>query len=984
MPVSEGAVTEQTHRRSRSHADGASDDTRDRAGQPVRPSTGVTSSRWGWLDFRRWGIRPKLIVVLLIPTIAALVLGGLRMQSALAASVSYSSHLALADAVKQSAATIRALQNERDLTAGYMASNPRPSTGSGAIPSHVDREVAALRTSFASVDFSQDETLESKVDFALDTLAGLPGVRSSAASLTTRPGVVFAKYTVMINRLLAVNYELGEGLPGEDLSEQTDALGSLAAAEEAASVQRATIYSALSADAFTRSEFAELSTAHAAWIANVKQFKSQGSPAQQERFKSTVPGADVDRVNQIVRTALASESPDVLGTLGITADQWFDAASGQMTQLHQVQTGQLDDITREIQDLRDSARTEAVISAVIILAILSFALLATLLVARSILRPLQRLRSAALNVAHTRLPETVRRLQEGDGSDADLTVAPVRVESNDEIGQVARAFDDVHIQAVRLAGEQALMRGSVSGLFLNLSRRSQALVERQLALIDDLERGEKDPDRLASLFKLDHLATRMRRNDENLLVLAGASEGGRRRVHAVSLVDVVRAASAEVEQYARVQIDVPSGCDVSGAAAKDTVHLIAELLENATTFSSPTTTVVARGRSLASNGDFLIEVEDQGIGMTAQEYDSANEKLIAPAIVDVAMSQMMGLFVVARLAQRQGIEVRLRPSNSGGVTALVKLPASIIEYASHEVEVTEPAASALASSPHSSMTRPRPLPDESPESSAAEQSESTGPATKPLAAKPPGRPVVERTPTAPRWAKPKTDQAPPTEPTPAAEPASAAEDTQPAKEPAPTAAPAEPAKEPAPSAAELADATAPTAPPRAQRVAPKAPKSRPARAATNPDRPPIFQQLQSEWFKRPESVERVVTASSATVDAEGDAEIREPAEAVPNEPEAPSSWKSPGDEGWEAAAALDEPSDAGVTDAGLPKRVPGRNLVPGSARGGGNGRSLSQRRPEPARSLTDYQRGVGRARQAGAVAQEAPEQPDNTSSEETT
>jgi HAMP domain-containing protein len=972
MPVSEGAVTEQIHRMSRSPADGASADAPDTAAQPVSPAvppaSGPAPSRWRALDFRRWGIRPKLIVVLLIPTIAALVLGGLRMQEALATSVSYSNHLTLADAVKQSAATISALQNERDLTVGYMSSIPRPITGSGVIPAHVDREVAALRTSFASVDFSQDESLEGKVDLALDSLARLPDVRTSAASLNTPASAVFSKYTVMINRLLGVNYELGEGLPGEDLSEQTDALGSLAAAEEAASVQRATIYGALNADAFTRSDFAALSTAHAAWTANVKQFMSEASPAQQERFTSVVQGPDVERVNQIVRSALASESPDVLGTLGITADQWFDTASGQIARVHQVQTAQLDDIIGEIQDLRDSARTEAVISAVIILAILSFALLATLLVARSMLRPLQRLRSAALNVAHTRLPETVRRLQEGEGSDADLTVAPVRIETNDEIGQVARAFDDVHSQAVRLAGEQALMRGSVSGLFLNLSRRSQALVERQLALIDDLERGEKDPDRLASLFKLDHLATRMRRNDENLLVLAGASEGGRRRVHAVSLVDVVRAASAEVEQYARVQIDVPSGCDVGGAAVKDTVHLIAELLENATTFSSPTTTVATRGRSLGPNGDFLIEVEDQGIGMTAQEFESANEKLMAPAIVDVAMSQMMGLFVVARLAQRQGIQVRLRPSPSGGVSALVKLPASIIEYASSDGEVTDSVASAITATPDSPPTRPRPLVQEKP---LAAEAESESAQAEPE----PGQ--MER--------EPAAEESTPSvaaEPTPSA----AAESTRSvAAEPPPSAAkPAMPAKEPTLSAAEPAEPAAESSTPqaRAQRSS-RAPRPRPTRVATSPDRPPIFQQLQSEWFRRPESVERLAKDSTASVDAAADTEIREPAEPAPSEPEAPASWSSPGDEGWEAAAALDQPADAGTTDAGLPKRIPGRNLVPGSAQDGENGRRPGQRRPEPARSLSDYQRGVGRGRQAGAVAQDAPDQPENTSEETT-
>jgi signal transduction histidine kinase len=920
MPVSEGAVTEQSHRRNRSHADGASADVRDGTRKPV-----ARSSRWSSLDFRRWGIRPKLIVVLLIPTIAALVLGGLRMQSSLATSVSYSSHEDLASAVKQSAVTVAALENERDLTAGYMASSPRPSTASGAFPSDVDREVAALRTSFASVDFSQDETLQTKVAAALNGLGGLPSVRSSAALLTTPPAAVFSQYTVIINRLLAVNYELGEGLPGEDLSEQTAALGSLAGAEEAASTQRATIYSALSADEFTRSDFAALATAHSQWSADVKQFKSEATPAQVDRFQSEVQGADVDQVNQIVRTALASDSPDVLGTLGITAEQWFDAASGQIALVHQLEMAQLDDITREIQDLRDSARTDAVISAAIILAILAFALLATLIVARSMLRPLRRLRSAALNVAHSRLPETVHRLQDSYGGDADLAVAPVGIDSNDEIGQVARAFDDVHSQAIRLAGEQALMRGSVSSMFLNVSRRSQALVERQLTLIDDLERGEKDPDRLASLFKLDHLATRMRRNDENLLVLAGASEGGRRHMQSVSLVDVIRAASAEVEQYARVQIEMAPGCDLTGPAVKDIVHLIAELLENATTYSSPTTQVVARGRRLGDDGEFLIEVEDQGIGMTPQEFESANEKLAASTVIDVAMSQMMGLFVVARLAERQGIQVRLRPSPSGGVAALVKLPAGVVQYTDSGSEEAEPVGSAFTPTADSAAAAPTPPPATEPARRGAEL-------------------VSPRAEPAPREAEPGPREAEPPPP---------------------------PAAEPTPARV------------RGQR-SPRVRRPRRTHPGTSPDRPPIFQELQSEWFKRPASVDRVASSVPAGVDPESSAETVDPAEDAAATPApAPDSWQSPGDEGWRAAAALNEQSDTDLTAAGLPKRVPGRNLVPGSARGG-NGRTLRQRSPEPARSLADYQRGVGRGRQAGAVAQDDPDPPENTSSEETT
>jgi signal transduction histidine kinase len=912
-------VTEQSHRRSRNQADGVSDDITDAAPRPAPRSRTATSSRLGWLAFRRWGIRPKLIFVLLIPTIAALALGGLRMQSSLATIVSYSQHEDLAAAVKQSGATVAALENERDLTAGYMASNPRPSTGSGVIPSEVDRAVAALRTSFASVDLSQDKTLQSKVEAALDGFSRLRDVRSSATLLATPPDAVFSAYTVMIHRLLAVDYELGEGLQGEDLSSQTSALVSLAGAEEAASTQRATIYSALNADEFSRSDFADLATAHAQWTADIEQFKSQASPAQQQRFNSVVQGADVDEVNQIVSTALASDSSDVLGTLGVTADLWFDTSSGQIALVHQVELAQIDDITREIQDLRSSARTGAMISAAIILAILSFALLATLIVARSLLRPLKRLRSAALNVAHSRLPETVRRLQDSHGGDTDLTVAPVRIDSNDEIGQVARAFDDVHSQAVRLAGEQALMRGSVSSMFLNLSRRSQALVERQLSLIDELESGEKDPDRLSSLFKLDHLATRMRRNDENLLVLAGATEAGRRHLLSVSLVDVLRAASAEVEQYSRVEIDVPPGCDLTGPAAKDIVHLIAELLENATTYSSPTTHVVTRGRRLGDDGEFMIEVEDQGIGMTSEEFDSANRKLAAPAVIDVAMSQMMGLFVVARLAERQGIQVRLRPSPSGGVTALVRLPAGVIHYA--DSEEPEPVASEFAPSPDSE----RPVP-------AASAFMPSPDAEEPV-------PVASAFMHSPD--SDATDSTPPVE------------------------AEREPAQ---------------VRPQRASRV----PRPRPTRRATSPDRPPIFQELQSEWFKRPASVDRQASSVAAGVDAEPRAEIREPAEPAPVEPApTPSSWQSPGDEGWRAAAALNKQSDADLTGAGLPKRVPGRNLVPGSARRG-NGRAPSQRSPEPARSLADYQRGVGRGRQVGTVAQEEQDQSETTSSEETT
>jgi anti-sigma regulatory factor (Ser/Thr protein kinase) len=236
---------------------------------------------------------------------------------------------------------------------------------------------------------------------------------------------------------------------------------------------------------------------------------------------------------------------------------------------------------------------------------------------------------------------------------------------------------------VRLAGNEAALRGNVNAMFVNLSRRSQSLVERQIHLIDDLEQGEQEPERLASLFQMDHLATRMRRNSENLLVLAG-HDMTRRWTQAVSLVDVVRAAVSEIEQYERVTLDVQPGISVRGHAVNDVVHLLSELVENATSFSAGETPVSVSAH-LLNGGGVLFAISDQGVGMGAEEMARANWRLDNPPVVDVAVSRRMGLFVVARLAARHGIRVRLRPASVKGITSLVWLPNDVI---SHEAAST--------------------------------------------------------------------------------------------------------------------------------------------------------------------------------------------------------------------------------------------------------------------------------------------------------
>ena len=344
--------------------------------------------------------------------------------------------------------------------------------------------------------------------------------------------------------------------------------------------------------------------------------------------------------------------------------------------MRKVSNGLVSDITAQANSLESNSLHNAIVVSVATLLLLILVLLITTFVARSMIRPLRKLRADALEVAGSKLPEMVRRLSESEGGDASAEIEPIGVTSTDEIGEVARAFDQVHREAVRLAADEAMLRGNLNAMFVNLSRRSQSLIERQLSLIDNLEQTEQDADRLSSLFRLDHLATRMRRNSENLLVLAGHEAASRRWSQPVPLVDVLRAAISEIEQYERVVLNVQPGIQVIGQAVNDVVHLVAEIVENATTFSPEDTQVYVTGQPLTSGG-VLLDITDNGVGISEQEMAHANWRLDNPPVVDVAVSRRMGLFVVGRLAARHGVRVRLRHAQSGGLTALIWLPESV-------------------------------------------------------------------------------------------------------------------------------------------------------------------------------------------------------------------------------------------------------------------------------------------------------------------
>ncbi|MFE6846124.1 nitrate- and nitrite sensing domain-containing protein [Streptomyces sp. NPDC057686] len=375
--------------------------------------------------------------------------------------------------------------------------------------------------------------------------------------------------------------------------------------------------------------------------------------------------------------AIASgENKAKLAANGTTPQAWQAGATAKFEGYAEIEKDLLAKAVNDSVAVSDEARNDAIwTGAVVVVALLAAFILAGMM-ARSMSNSMRRLRSAAFDVAEQRLPMLVDQLSRTDPGKVDTRVAPIPINSQDEIGEVARAFDQVHREAVRLAAEQALLRGNVNAIFTNLSMRNQSLIEGQLTLITDLENNEADPDQLENLFRLDHLATRMRRNGENLLILAG-EEPGRRWDQPVPLVDVLRAASSEVEQYERIELSGVSEAEIHGQAVTDLVHLLAELLENATTFSSPQTKVRVNATRLP-DGRVMVEIHDKGIGLTAEDFADINHKLANPPTVDAAISQRMGLFVVGRLADRHSIRVQLRPSGeAAGTTSLVMLPDAI-------------------------------------------------------------------------------------------------------------------------------------------------------------------------------------------------------------------------------------------------------------------------------------------------------------------
>ena len=294
---------------------------------------------------------------------------------------------------------------------------------------------------------------------------------------------------------------------------------------------------------------------------------------------------------------------------------------------------------------------------------------------RKVTRDLGGLNDSVREMADERLPRVVEQLRRGDDVDVAAESPPPATSSIQEVSRIAESFGTVQAAAVSAAVDQARLRKGVNQVFLNISMRNQSLLHRQLGMLDSMERRTSEPGALADLFRLDHLTTRMRRHAEGLIILSG-SVPGRGWRDPVPVVDILRAAVAEVEDYVRVDVTSDSDDLVAGNAVSDVIHLIAELIENAAAFSPPNTRIEVRAERVGTG--LVAEVEDRGLGMSPDELDDINARLASPPEFDPAHSDQLGLFVVSRLAARHAIKVSLRRSVYGGTMAVVLMPFGVV------------------------------------------------------------------------------------------------------------------------------------------------------------------------------------------------------------------------------------------------------------------------------------------------------------------
>ncbi|MFI2781517.1 sensor histidine kinase [Streptomyces sp. ALB3] len=628
------------------------------------------------MRFRGKSIRRKIVALLLVPLAS---LTGLWVFATYVTGREAGELMGASAIVEQVGHpledTIRAVQGERRQTLVFLA-DPR---SSDALPllrrqrALTDRVVAEVRQSAESKDIREKLSKESEaqLDSILSEIDGLEALRGSVEKRTMDRTRALAFY----NGLVDPCYRFLNGLhtmENVSMDKQVRALVGISRAREMLSREDALIASGLVAGRLGAPELRAVSDL-AASRTLLYEVNLELLPASERgRMERYWRSPDTEPLRTTEQKLIAAGPFTEPGA--VDAARWAEVAPPVLDRLANDGT----EMSNRFQDRAEPAGYRVLIQAGVAGVLGFVALLVSVFVSvrvgRELVRDLSRLRKDAHEVSGVRLPSVMRRLAAGEQVDVE-TEAPHLSYERDEIGQVGQALNTLQRAAVEAAVKQADMRRGVSEVFVNLARRNQVLLHRQLTLLDTMERRTENSDELADLFRLDHLTTRMRRHAEGLVILSGAAPSRQWR-KPIQLMDVVRAAVAEVEDYERIEVRRLPRIGVGGPAVADLTHLIAELLENATVFSPPHTAVQVHGERVA-NG-FTLEIHDRGLGMAPEVLLDANLRLAETPDFELSDTDRLGLFVVSRLAQRQNVRVSLQTSPYGGTTAVVFIPAQLL------------------------------------------------------------------------------------------------------------------------------------------------------------------------------------------------------------------------------------------------------------------------------------------------------------------
>ncbi|MGW5262202.1 nitrate- and nitrite sensing domain-containing protein [Microbispora sp. NPDC004025] len=566
------------------------------------------------------------------------------------------------------------IQAERALTAGVLSSGQTGSTALTAQQAKTTAAVDRFRKSAddgATRDAMSDE-LVTPLDALLSSLDRLPSVRESVTLGRADRLTAITSYNAIMDDLFAL-YERLVSVPDLATFQVASAMQGMGNAHEMITREDALVRGALASGTMTAQE----QNAFSEWVATRRFLYNKNRPVlsgeMRAPYEQVLTSPLFDRF-----TALENQIVDQVrsgGPLPADAERWSATVDQLIVRLDSARVKASDALSGSATSVATAIMLRILIAGGLGLVVIVATIIFSVRFGRRLARDLAGLRDAALELADVRLPQVVEKLRRGEDVDVEAEAPPIKATGANEVEDVAHAFSSVQRTAVEAAVGQAALRRGVSQVFLNLARRKQTLLHRQLTLLDTMQRRAEDPEGLEDLFRLDHLTTRMRRHAESLIILSGSAPGRSWR-KPVPIIDVVRAAISEVEDYTRVSMAPMPDAAIAGATVADVVHLIAELVENATIFSPPQTKVAVRGEIVA-NG-LAVEIEDRGLGLMPQEYDEINARLADPPEFDLADSDRLGLFVVGQLAARHEIGVVLRGSPYGGTTAIVLIPRALM------------------------------------------------------------------------------------------------------------------------------------------------------------------------------------------------------------------------------------------------------------------------------------------------------------------